>query len=342
MPGLARVQYNFDRTELADAEWLRHGDREYYSFAPARGWRVVVLDPYQLALIGHAPDDPRRREAVELIGARNPGVDPSGVGGAWFRDVSGLDKRFVPYNGGLGQEQLRWLRTELRAAAAADERVLIFCHVILHPEACGGSTMVWDYPEALAAIASDDAKGCVAAVLCGHDHFGQYHHDVATGVHHCTFCSPLNKGDDGDAFGLVCVRDDAIEIRGPKVDDLLPAERKGKPTGRPAKAACEAAPTCAQETPTGEKRFEHGKWWRYTCEAPRVPRRHGARCVRYAGTPRLRARSPTYRAPRPPSATGQEGPFVFSTAVGRAGQHGRPRAQPESSVLSRAPPSATA
>ena len=99
--------------------------------------------------------------------------------------------------------------------------------------------MVWDYPEALAAISSEEAGGCVVAVLCGHDHFGQYHHDVDTGVHHCTFCSPLNKGDEGYAFGLVQVWDDAIQIRGPRVDDLLPAWRGGKPTGRPAANPCE-------------------------------------------------------------------------------------------------------
>ena len=45
----------------------------------------------------------------------------------------------------------------------AGERVLVYCHVILHPKACGGGTMVWDYPEALAAIASDEAGGCVQA-----------------------------------------------------------------------------------------------------------------------------------------------------------------------------------
>ena len=38
------------------------------------------------------------------------------------------------YNGGLGEEQLTWLRAELAAAAAASERVVIMCHVILHPE----------------------------------------------------------------------------------------------------------------------------------------------------------------------------------------------------------------
>ena len=100
--------------------------------------------------------------------------------------------------------------------------------------------MVWDYPEALEVLASDDARGCVAAVLCGHDHFGHYHYDEATGVQHCTFCSPLNKGDDGDAFGLVLVSEQAIEIRGPQVDDLLPAQRGSQPTGRPAKTAVAA------------------------------------------------------------------------------------------------------
>jgi len=196
--------YNFNRTQLATATWLRHGDKEFYSFAPAAGWRVVVLDPYQEALIGHAQDDPRRAAAVELIGRKNPGVDPSGAGGSgWFKHVDGVDRRFVPYNGGLGGEQLAWLRKELEAASAARERVLIMCHVILHPNACGGTTMVWDYPEALEVIGSEEAGGCVAAVLCGHDHFGGYFCDEG-GVHHCTFCSPLNKGDDGFAFGLMC------------------------------------------------------------------------------------------------------------------------------------------
>ena len=54
---------------------------------------MVVLDPYQLALIGHAQDDPRRLAAVDLIGRENPSVDPSGAGGEWFNDVSGYDRR---------------------------------------------------------------------------------------------------------------------------------------------------------------------------------------------------------------------------------------------------------
>ena len=37
--------YNFDRVQLAGASWLQHGDKEFYSFQPCVGWRVVVLDP---------------------------------------------------------------------------------------------------------------------------------------------------------------------------------------------------------------------------------------------------------------------------------------------------------
>ena len=296
--------YNFDRRALAAAGWLRHGDREYYSFSPAAGWRVVVLDPYQLALIGHAQDDPRRLAAVELLRRKNPGVHPSGSGGAWFEGVRGYDRRFVPYNGGLGgraaqlaachplsschpssapigEEQLRWLRSELAAASAAGERVIVLCHVILEPRACGGSTMAWDYEEALEAVRSGEAGGCVAAVLCGHDHSGKYHCDDAgtprarpppldaarvgepasggVGVHHCTFSSPLNKGDEGCAFGVVHVFADAIEIRGPRVDDALPIVRGGKPTGRPA------ARRCAADAFSGE------------CESVRLPLRPAAR-----------------------------------------------------------------
>jgi len=146
---------------------------------------------------------------------------------------AGYQKRFVPYNGGFGKEQLAWFRKELVGAAGAGERVIVMSHVIIHPEACCGTSMAWDYDEALEVIRSEGAAGCVAAVLCGHDHTGGYYCDD-DGVHHCTFVSPLNKGEDGSAFGLVHVGIDYIEIRGPKIDDLLPT---GK--GRPIPTTCQ-------------------------------------------------------------------------------------------------------
>ncbi len=210
--------YNFGRKELArrlsTAPPPAH--REFYGFSPAAGWRVLVLDSYQEAIIGYEDDDPRREAAVRTLAAHNPNDVVSGTD--WFRGISGRERRFVPYNGGLGREQLEWLRAELAEADAARERVLVLSHVILHPKACDGSTMLWDYPEALELI---HASRSVVAVLCGHDHKGRYHLD-SRGVHHLTFCSPLNRGADGAAYGLVRVWPDSLELVGPRLGDLLP------------------------------------------------------------------------------------------------------------------------
>jgi len=208
--------YNFDRGELARRLGTAPGGKEFYGFSPAEGWRVLVLDAYQEAIIGLADDDPRRQTGMRTITKHNPN---DVVGGTdWFSGMSGEERRFVPYNGGLGREQIRWLRAELSEAAAAGERVIVLSHVILHPQACDGTTMAWDYPKALEAIHS---AGCVVAVLCGHDHKGKVHRD-AHGVHHLTFCSPLNRGSEGHAYGLVRVHNDRLELRGPRLADLLP------------------------------------------------------------------------------------------------------------------------
>eukprot|EP00579_Thalassiosira_antarctica_P016745 CAMPEP_0201946404 /NCGR_PEP_ID=MMETSP0903-20130614/54402_1 /ASSEMBLY_ACC=CAM_ASM_000552 /TAXON_ID=420261 /ORGANISM="Thalassiosira antarctica, Strain CCMP982" /LENGTH=411 /DNA_ID=CAMNT_0048489503 /DNA_START=38 /DNA_END=1274 /DNA_ORIENTATION=- len=247
--------YNFDRRQLAEAWWLQHGDKEYYSFFPAEGWRVVVLDSYQISLIGHSEDDPRWLEAVEILARENPNVSPDGKDGDWLKGMedAGYQRRFCPFNGGFGREQLDWFRSELKAAAEVGERVLVMSHVIIHPqacgggtmvwdtevgervlvmshviihpEACGGSTMTWDYEEALNVIRSDEAAGCVAAVLCGHDHSGNYHRDEF-GVHHCTFKSPLSGGK---AFGLMKVEAGYLEIQAPTINDLLP-DVEGRPS----------------------------------------------------------------------------------------------------------------
>ena len=66
-------------------------------------------------------------------------------------------------------------------------------------------------------------KGTVVAVLCGHDHKGQYHRD-SHGIHHITFMSPLNLGASGHAYGLMEVYPDALVLRGPQLADLLPTK----------------------------------------------------------------------------------------------------------------------
>mmetsp|Transcript_61912 Transcript_61912/g.116556 ORF Transcript_61912/g.116556 Transcript_61912/m.116556 type:complete len:443 (+) Transcript_61912:55-1383(+) len=257
--------YNFDRVQLAAKLNTRrsgghpvgsHG-KEYYRVQPCKGWRFLVLDPYQDAVIGlrQSPEEMERSGAI--LARNNPNFLPSGKGtkdgSAWFDGVTGEARRFVPYNGGFGKPQLAWLAGELEDAGKAGDRVCLLSHSIVHPKACHGSTMAWDFNEALGAIdvACRKWPGTVALVLSGHDHFGGYHSadggrdDDAkgdkggtvsercdgsshgggggggSGVQYVTLKSPLNMGEEGKCFGCVDVYPDRLVLRGPNLEHLL-------------------------------------------------------------------------------------------------------------------------
>lgn len=166
--------YNFDRLALAAKLGTRPSGRtvEFYATQPAPGWRVLVLDGFQEAVIGWPEHDERRQRAVAFLRAkrlacgRPADADPSD----WMVGLSGADRRFNPYNGGFGARQLQWVRAQLCQAAEAGERVLVLSHLVLHAEACKKATMAWDCDEALSALHSQ--PGVVAAVFCGHEHEG--------------------------------------------------------------------------------------------------------------------------------------------------------------------------
>mmetsp|Transcript_111776 Transcript_111776/g.193223 ORF Transcript_111776/g.193223 Transcript_111776/m.193223 type:complete len:390 (+) Transcript_111776:78-1247(+) len=217
--------YNFDRSTLATKIDTRPSpdNREFFAFQPAQGWRVLVLDSYHESLMGWPEDDERKRRAERTLAENNP--NDLAKGDNWFKGLHGLERRFVPFNGALGQQQLKWLRQELNSAAAARERVILLSHAILHPCACDGTTMIWDYPQALEAIRENRN---VAMVICGHDHKGGYHCDEH-GVHHITLCSPLNLGESGKAFGIMEIHDSSVDLHGPCLDDLLPSHATDLP-----------------------------------------------------------------------------------------------------------------
>ena len=131
----------------------------------------------------------------------------------WLRGLGGAARRFAPFNGGLGAEQRRWLREELRGARRRGQRVVIFSHALLHPLGGGDDwcTTVWDVEQVAEIIA--EAAPAVAAVFAGHDHQGGYAVDDA-GVHHITMPSPLNCGSNDLAHANVTVFADRLRVDG--------------------------------------------------------------------------------------------------------------------------------
>lgn len=81
----------------------------------------------------------------------------------------GVQRRWMPYNGAHGEEQLAWLSTELAGAKAVGERVVVLTHVAVCPGACDDDTLSWDYDQVLKLL-HDVGPGVVVAVFSGHDH----------------------------------------------------------------------------------------------------------------------------------------------------------------------------
>lgn len=202
--------YNFNRAECQ--ELIPNITPWYRSFKPVDGWRVVVLDPYELNMIergGGVVVD----AGLEFLSARNPNdlraprgtVDVS-------KGMVGLRRRFLPMGGALGNEQLLWLRDVLLTAREAGERIIILSHLPILPESTVPGALLWNFEETLDVIR--EFGGNVALVLTGHFHAGGYAVDE-TGTHHLTLPSPLHAElSDPRAHCTVEVMEDRIDIVG--------------------------------------------------------------------------------------------------------------------------------
>lgn len=176
-------------------------DSFYYTFMMGEQspWRVVVLDPYAVSVLGNGggrynleltlENGGLDRENFELCQRNNPNDLLSG--GDFFREIEGLQARWVPFNGGLGSEQLVWLESVLKQSYNNDEKVIVLSHVIIHPDATPRQnchTLLWDFEKVLSLF---QHYPCVRMVLAGHAHYEGYHYCPETKVHHVSLPSPL-------------------------------------------------------------------------------------------------------------------------------------------------------
>lgn len=48
------------------------GGASYYSFSPHASWRVVVLDGYDISLLGWPPEHPLHQQALQILTSATP------------------------------------------------------------------------------------------------------------------------------------------------------------------------------------------------------------------------------------------------------------------------------
>ena len=178
----------------------------YYTFklSDTSPWRAVVLDPYEQSVmtngggrIGHEltlENGGIHKDFTNLCQSHNPNDILHAAN--FFAGISGVESRWCPFNGGVSDEQLMWLEQVLADSVKKSEKVMLFTHVILHPEATPKGnchTLLWNYDAVLALLGTHK---CVRMVFAGHAHSEGYHYCESSGVHHISLASPLEAPED--------------------------------------------------------------------------------------------------------------------------------------------------
>ena len=204
--------YNFPRS-ASHVPWSRPG-ASYYMWRPHPRVVAVQLDAYEISTIGRSQDDSRTCEAWRILNAHNPN-DCKAFGVDWKRGLKGLQKRHVPYNGGLGSAQLAWFRTIVAQARQDGDVCVVFSHLPTFPDAATDDTLLFDFEQALAVLREYPSTVC--AWFAGHQHAGGVSHDPSSGTLHYTLASPLESIEETcHAVVEILPRGDgaAIAVRG--------------------------------------------------------------------------------------------------------------------------------
>jgi manganese-dependent ADP-ribose/CDP-alcohol diphosphatase len=214
--------YNFTRHEIFEKVYFSYikdlcpTNKLYYSFQPKVGYRCLVLDGYEVSTIG--PITPEfGQQAEETLVQRNPNYaagsysfglsvsalfSPFSIGSTdWLLNLSDENLRYLPFNGGISSQQLKWLESELFEAVQHNERCLIFSHMAIYRPASQEQNLLWN-AEAILHLLHTAPHGTVIAVISGHDHDGGYACDDH-GIHHIVPCSPIECEEGEMSYGLI-------------------------------------------------------------------------------------------------------------------------------------------
>lgn len=106
-------------------------EKLYYSFCPSSGFRIIVLDAYDVSIL-----NPSHPSYVDLSHTQYLHVNPNVKvpGSNYFSNLHYKLWRYCPFNGAISDTQLSWLQDTLSRARNADERCFVFCHIPIKPE----------------------------------------------------------------------------------------------------------------------------------------------------------------------------------------------------------------
>ena len=105
------------------------------------------MDGYEVSCIeGLTPG--QTEEAKKYISKYNPN-DTNTFGVEWSKGLEGTNKRFMPYNGKIGEKQMAWLKDTLTQCQSEGEAAIVLSHIPIHPSAADNLCLLWNYQVAI-------------------------------------------------------------------------------------------------------------------------------------------------------------------------------------------------
>ncbi len=158
----------------------------YYSF-DLEGFRFIITNTNDIST--YSPFKSKRKEAEKLI-----------------QDITAEDgKNAYQWNGGIGKEQVEWLKAELSEAKRLKMKVIVFSHHPIWPESLYN---VLNYKEIISIIEDYDH---IIAWLCGHNHQGGYGN---FNLVHCVNFKGMVDTPDLNAYSVIEIYQNKIWIKG--------------------------------------------------------------------------------------------------------------------------------
>lgn len=168
------------------------GTAPYYERELRGGWTLLVLDTTDVGVRGASPGLVAQAHAFLAEHAGEPNAKT--------------------WNGGVGVEQLGWLRDRLAGSRARGSRAIVAGHMPLVREAATADTVA--YNGAQVAELLDEFADVVALYCCGHWHGGGYA-QRPSGVHHWTCEGMVEAAEHARGYATLALRAEQIEVVSP-------------------------------------------------------------------------------------------------------------------------------
>lgn len=173
-------------------------NKTWYSFKK-KGWLFIFLDGNDISF--HSTNKKTLKKAEKMSEKLKKEGKPN----------------YNNWNGGIGRDQLNWLKKQLTQASTENSNVAVFCHYPLLPFE---GHALWNSDEVLAIFKK---TGTVKLFMNGHNHKGNY---AFSGGTHFVNLKGMVETETENAFAEVYLSENEIQIKGfgREKDQVLPIQ----------------------------------------------------------------------------------------------------------------------